>query len=92
MRLAVAGVIVAAPLAVLAVPAQAETAATPAATEVAHPRGGHHGHGNWDRRGDRGRHGNWDRHRGWDRHDRGPWDRGWNGFRHMVPPGAFGSS
>ncbi|PPI98360.1 hypothetical protein C5E51_11720 [Nocardia nova] len=91
-RIAVAGAIVAAPLAALAIPAQAEVVSAPAATEIAHPG---RGHGPWDGR-DRG---DWDHRGDWDRHHRGddcnPWDRhgnGWNGFRQVVPPGWFGSS
>ncbi|WP_245716984.1 hypothetical protein [Nocardia mikamii] len=91
-RIAVAGAIVAAPLAALAIPAQADVVSAPAATDIAHPGHGH-GPGDWDRRGD------WDHRGDWDRHRRGndcnPWDRhgnGWNGFRQVVPPGWFGSS
>ncbi|WP_232236281.1 hypothetical protein [Nocardia sp. BMG51109] len=86
--MAVAGAVVAAPLAVLAIPAQADTVGDQAVTEV-----GRHDHGPWDRPG------LWDDRR--DRHDRwdddcDPGDRRFHhpggGWRQVVPPGWFGSS
>lgn len=86
-RVAVAGAVVAAPLAVVTIPAQADAGAGPGVTEV---HGGH-GHHPWDRPG------LWDNP--WDRHDHwDDWDRDrrrnhpGNGWRQAVPPGWLGSS
>ncbi|MFI5779248.1 hypothetical protein [Nocardia sp. NPDC051570] len=85
-RVVVAGVLVAAPLGVLAVSAQAETVSTPITTEITH----HSWNNPWDQPG------LWD----WNRHDqRGdcdPYDRRHHhpgrGWQRVVPPGWFGSS
>ncbi|MBB5911722.1 hypothetical protein BJY24_000589 [Nocardia transvalensis] len=86
--MAVAGALVAAPLAVLAIPAQADTVGDEITTEV-------HGHGKppWDLPGlwdnDRDRHGRWDDD--CDGRDRRHGHPG-NGWRQAVPPGWLGSS
>ncbi len=86
-RVAVAGAVVAAPLAVLAIPAQAETVGDQITTEVRDR------HGKWDR--DDFWDNKWNRHDRWD-DDCDPWDRRHhhpgNGWRQVVPPGWFGSS
>lgn len=84
VKAAVAGLLVAIPLAAVSVPATAEVPLTePGAADIARP--GHHGVWDDDYSSDR-----WNR---WDnRRHNNDRDRDRDGWRNAVPRGAFGSS
>ncbi|WP_228002980.1 hypothetical protein [Nocardia australiensis] len=92
-RVAVAGAFVAVPLAALAVPASADSAANgPAITEVRHHPRNHDRNDDWncDRRGPQD---DWNHSDGrWDDCDRGRWHDPRGFPRHLLPHGLFGSS
>lgn len=89
-RVAIAGAIVAAPLAAVAVPASASPVTGPEITEIRHDPWDNNNRWDCDRPG---RLDDWDHHPGrWDDCNRPGWDDPWKIPRNVLPRGMFGSS